>query len=161
MPKVHNYFHFFLGMDSVTSFLLLQQNFFIFSWIMENQPPRTPGRPKAPQTIEIQSKFIGSGGVRSDRKSQKSPKGHNFANFQLAQHWPRITLEPIQEYALRVNTIHDHAREHPGTSRGSPGTSAQQPLKTHKDHHFIDPGNNRIRIDFHLLLATFFSIFDF
>ena len=41
---------------------------------MEHAPLRAPGRPKAPQTIEIQSKFIGSGGVRSDRKSQKPPK---------------------------------------------------------------------------------------
>ena len=52
---------------------------------MENQPPRTLGRPKAPQTIEIQSKFIGSGGVRSDRKSQKQPK-INFS--QLLAYFP-------------------------------------------------------------------------
>ena len=48
---------------------------------MENQPPRTPGRPKAPQTIEIQSKFIGSGGVRSDRKSQNPSKIIFFSLF--------------------------------------------------------------------------------
>ena len=40
---------------------------------MERTLPRAPGRPKAPQTIEIQSKFIGSGGVRSARKPQKPP----------------------------------------------------------------------------------------
>ncbi len=61
--------------------------------------------------------------------SQHSPKGHIFSHFQLAQHWPRITLEPIQEYALRVNITHQNARERPGTSRGSPGTSIQEPSK--------------------------------
>ena len=84
--------------------------------------------------------------------SQKSPKGHNFSNLQLAQHWPRITLEPIQEYALRVNTTHKNARERPGTSRGSPGTSAQQPLKPHKIIIFITPGGDTIRVHFHWLL---------
>ena len=52
---------------------------------MENQPPRTPRRPKAPQTIEIQSKFIGSGGVRSDRKSQNPSK---ITFFSLFSHFP-------------------------------------------------------------------------
>ena len=52
---------------------------------MENQPPRTPGRPKAPQTIEIQSKFIGSGGVRSDRKSQ-NPSKITFSHFSAIFH---------------------------------------------------------------------------
>ena len=81
----------------------------------------------------------------------KTTQSSFFSNFQLAQHWPRITLEPIQEYALRVNTTQENARERPGTSRGSPGTSAQQPLKTHENYNFIDPGSDQIRIDFPLL----------
>ena len=52
---------------------------------MENQPPRTLGRPKAPQTIETQSKFIGSGGVRSDRKSQNLSK---ITFSSLFSHFP-------------------------------------------------------------------------
>ena len=77
---------------------------------------------------------------------------HNFSNFQLAQYWPRITLEPIQEYALRVNTTHKNAQERPGTSRGSPGTSAQRPLTSHKNHNFINPASDTIRLRFPLLL---------
>jgi len=38
---------------------------------MENAYRHAPGRPKAPQTIVIISKFTGPGGVRSDRKSWK------------------------------------------------------------------------------------------
>ena len=46
----------------------------IFSWTMENALRRAPGRPQPPQTIVITSKFIGPGGVRSDRKSRKPPE---------------------------------------------------------------------------------------
>ena len=48
---------------------------------MENTHLRSPGRPEASQAIGIQSKFIGPGGVRSDRKSLKSPKITFFALF--------------------------------------------------------------------------------
>ena len=61
---------------------------------MENQPLRTPGRPKAPQTIEIQSKFIGSGGVRSDRKSQNPSK---ITFFSLFSHFPP-EIDKLQEF---------------------------------------------------------------
>ena len=61
---------------------------------MENQPPRTPGRPKAPQTIEIQSKFIGSGGVRSDRKSQNPSK---ITFFSLLSQFP-TEIDKMEEF---------------------------------------------------------------
>ena len=61
---------------------------------MENQPPRTPGRPKAPQTIGKQSKFIGSGGVRSDRKSQNPSK---ITFFSLFSHFPP-EIDKIEEF---------------------------------------------------------------
>ena len=55
--------------------------FYVFTEKFENAHLRAPGRPEASQTIEIQSKFIGPGGVRSDRKSLKSPKITFFALF--------------------------------------------------------------------------------
>ena len=55
--------------------------FYVFTQKVENAHLRAPGRPEASQTIEIQSKFIGPGGVRSDRKSLKSPKITFFALF--------------------------------------------------------------------------------
>ena len=64
---------------------------------MENQPPRTPGRPKAPQTIEIQSKFIGSGGVRSDRKSQNPSKNH-FSHFSAIFRPKLINFPKFHEF---------------------------------------------------------------
>ena len=60
---------------------------------MENQPPRTLGRPKAPQTIEIQSKFIGSGGVRSDRKSRNPSK---ITFFSLFSNFP-LEIDKMEE----------------------------------------------------------------
>ena len=52
-----------------------------FSWEMENAPSLAPRHAEAPQTIVITTKFIGPGGVRSDRKSQKTPKITSFALF--------------------------------------------------------------------------------
>ena len=59
-------------------------NSMISQWKMENALRRGPGRPQPPQTIVIISKFIGPGGVRSDRKSRKPPEitfSQLFGNF--------------------------------------------------------------------------------
>ena len=52
-----------------------------FSWEMENAPSLAPRHAGAPQTIVITSKFIGPGGVRSDRNSQNSLEIIYFALF--------------------------------------------------------------------------------
>jgi len=65
--------------------------FFDFHKKMENARLRAPGRTKAPRTIEIQSKFIGSGGVRSARKPQKT-KNDLFPTFgHISAHFHQIS----------------------------------------------------------------------
>ena len=56
---------------------------------------------------------------------------HLSGNWQLklAQHCPRITLEHLQESALRVITTHQNAQDMPRSYQESPGSSGQDALK--------------------------------
>ena len=77
--------------------------------------------------------------IRLQKNPLKSSKNPEKLTGKLAPQWPRITLEHLQESALRVNTYHQNARKRPGRSPDKPRSLREQALKNQNFIIFSTP----------------------
>ena len=93
--------------------------------------------------------------IRFRKFSQKSSKCPEKLTGKLAQEWPRITLEHLQESALRVILLRGSAAKCSGKRPEKPGearkSSENQFLKNHKIIIFSTPQQQNVRIQILLI----------